>query len=188
MRVCYPGSFDPPTTAHLAIARAAATAVGALHVDWVVSRVALAKEHVQVPHLDDRVRVLHEVANDHDWLGVVVTEAQLLVDVAAGYDALVMGADKWHQIHELGFYDGSAARRDAAIAALPRPLIVPRDDLHVPDEHVLSVDSTTDVSSTLARAGRHELMLPAARRFDRDTGAWTEPHRYRRDGSRAVEG
>ena len=31
----------------------------------------------------------------------------------------VIGADKWHQLHDLGFYDGSEAARDAALARLP---------------------------------------------------------------------
>lgn len=188
MRVCYPGSFDPPTVAHLAIATAAAAAVGASRVDWVVSRVALAKEHVAVPRLDDRLAVLREVAGDHDWLEVAVTDHQLLVDIAAGYDALVMGADKWHQIHEVSFYGDSAARRDAAVAALPRALVVPRLGLEVPAELALDVEAAIDVSSTRARDGRRDLMLAAAARFDRATGAWTEPHRYRRDVTGATEG
>ena len=31
----------------------------------------------------------------------------------------VIGADKWHQLHDLAFYDGSEAARDAALARLP---------------------------------------------------------------------
>ena len=182
-RVCYPGSFDPPTIAHLAIAERARQVVDATEVVWVVSRVALAKEHVQVPTLDERLAVLRAIADDHDWLSVEVTEAQLLADLAAGYDAIIMGADKWHQIHEPGFYADEAAR-DAAIASLPRPLVVPRGELPVPDEHRLDVGETHHVSSTAAREGRRDLMLDAARRFDERTGAWTSVRPSRpRDGS-----
>lgn len=182
-RVCYPGSFDPPTIAHLTIADRAREVVDATEVVWVVSRVALAKEHVRVPTLDERLEVLHAIADDHDWLSVDVTEAQLLADAAAGYDAIIMGADKWHQIHELGFYTDETAR-DAAIASLPRPLIVPRGDLAVPTEHRLDVGDTHHISSTAAREGRRDLMLDAARRFDERTGAWTGNATGRsRDGS-----
>jgi hypothetical protein len=35
-----------------------------------------------------------------------------------------------------------------------------------------------DVSSTLARGGQVDLMVPEAVDFDRRTGAWTDPDRY----------
>ena len=45
MRVgVFPGSFDPLTTAHLAIADAAIVACGLDRLDLVISRAALAKE------------------------------------------------------------------------------------------------------------------------------------------------
>ena len=183
-RVCYPGSFDPPTVAHLAIAERARRAVDATEIVWVVSRVALVKGDVQVPSFDERLGVLRAVADEHPWLSVEVSDLQLLADLAAGYDAVIMGADKWHQIHELRFY-ADAAERDAAIASLPRPLIVPRGDLPVPDRHRLDVDDTHHVSSTAARSGRRDLMLGPARRLDELTGAWTAA---RRDGSGTVAG
>ena len=58
-------------------------------------------------------------------LGVVVTDAQLVADIARGYDVVVMGADKWAQVNDPAWYDSPAAR-DAALAALPRVLVVPR--------------------------------------------------------------
>ncbi len=177
-RGCYPGSFSPPTTAHLAVADAARRARALDQVVWVVSTVALAKEDVVVPALEDRLDVLEAVAADHDWLSIECTDAQLLVDLARGYDVVIMGADKWHQIHDPTFYGGQAAR-DAAVAALPDPLVVPRDGLDVPARLRLDVDPAVEgVSSTAARAGRHELMLPAAVDLDRRTGAWTDPARY----------
>ena len=68
---------------------------------------------------------------DRPWLGAEVTEAQLLVDIASGYDWLVLGADKWNQIREPHWY-GSVAGRDAALARLPRLALVERHghDLH----------------------------------------------------------
>jgi hypothetical protein len=176
-RACYPGSFDPPTVAHLAIAEHALHYAD--HVDWVVSRVALGKEQVEVPALHDRVAVLEAVAASRPWLGVVVTEHRLLVDIARGYDVLVVGADKWAQVQDPSWY-GSVAERDSALEALPRVLVVPRPGYDLPGAEVLDLDADHGhVSSSAARAGRLELMLPEAAAFDAATGAWTDPARYR---------
>jgi hypothetical protein len=165
---CYPGSFNPPTVAHLAIASAAVATCGVARVDLVVSRVALAKEHVQHPPFDERVAVLQAVASARSpWLGLRVTDDQLLVDVARGYDLLVVGADKWAQVLDVAFYGGSASARDAAVAALPPVAVVPRPG----HEHValpagavvLSLpDDVAAASSTAAREGRRDWMVPEA--------------------------
>lgn len=177
----YPGSFNPPTIAHDAIARAAIEAHGLERLDIVVSRVALAKEHVARPEIGHRVEVLREWAGGHGDLAVVVTDAQLLVDIADGYDLLVVGADKWLQIHDMTFYGGSTAARDAAVAALPPVAIVPRPPHQVPDHLLLGVEGPIgEVSSTAARSGRVDFMVDAAVDFDRRTGAWTDPERYDR--------
>ncbi|MBO0731843.1 MAG: hypothetical protein J2P57_21470 [Acidimicrobiaceae bacterium] len=57
----YPGSFNPPTVAHLAIADAARRVMGLERVDFVVSRVALGKEDVAVPS----ARSDRRAGNDH---------------------------------------------------------------------------------------------------------------------------
>lgn len=169
MRIgCFPGSFNPPTRAHLAIAEAA-LARGALgRVDLVVSRVALGKESVVVPPFDERVAVLREVvAARSSWLGLVVSDDQLLVDLAAGYDVLILGADKWDQVLDARFYGGSVTARDAAVAALPPVAVVPRPG----HEHVTPPVAATvlelppdlrDASSTAARGGRTDWMLDEA--------------------------
>jgi hypothetical protein len=134
----------------------------------VVSRVALAKEHVQHPPLEARLDVLRAVAATRSsWLGVALTDHQLLVDVARGYDLLVLGADKWAQVLDPAFYGGSPAARDAAVAALPPLAVVTRpghDHVDLPDgATVLRLPpDVADASSTAVREGRHELMLPEA--------------------------
>ena len=165
---CFPGSFNPPTLAHLAIARAAVDACGLARVDLVVSRVALAKEHVVHPPFEERVAVLRSVvAARSTWLGLVVSDAQLLVDLSAGYDLLVLGADKWDQVLDPRFYGGSASARDAAVAALPPVAVVPRPG----HEHVVAPagavvlelpPALAAASSTGARTGRPEWMAPEA--------------------------
>lgn len=180
----YPGSFNPPTVAHLAIAEATRRSMGLERVDLVVSRVALGKEGVAVPSLEDRVAVLQEVASSRTWLGVRVTGDQLLVHVAAGYDALVLGADKWAQVVDDSWYDSPGAR-DEALLALPPVLVVPRPPFPLPIHdppriQILDLgDAHGAVSSSEVRRGRTEWMLPEAARFDRETGAWSDPARYR---------
>lgn len=177
----YPGSFNPPTTAHVAIAEAA---VEQRNLDRIVlahSPRVLGKDEVERPLFQHRVEVLEAVADGHDWLDAAVTEHHLLVDIADGYDVLVMGADKWHQIQEVAWYRDEA-ERDSAIARLPELAVAPRAPLPIPDNLKLDLSTATihGISSTEARGGRLELMAPAARAFAEQTGAWIDPERYER--------
>lgn len=177
----YPGSFNPPTTAHLAIARVAVQTHGLDRIDLCLSTVALEKEHVDRPLFEHRLEVVHQSVSHLDWAQVVVTEHQLLVDIATGYDVVVMGADKWAQVNDPRFYDHSPARRDEVVARLPTPAVAPRPPHPVPPEHRLAVPSwAATVSSTVARTGATGLMTDAARAFDESTGAWSDPWRYER--------
>ena len=51
-----------------------------------------------VPTLDDRLSVLEAIGRHPSLAGGAVTDRQLIADVAAGYDAVVVGADKWLQV------------------------------------------------------------------------------------------
>lgn len=178
----YPGSFNPPTSAHMAIAEAALAHHRLDRIDLMVSRTALAKEDVVHPRFDHRVEVLRQAASEHGRLGVQVTDAQLLVDIASGYDVLIVGADKWVQIQDPIWYEGDLGARDAAMAALPALAVAPRDGVATPPDITLTVDGrlTEGISSTGARSGNLGVMVPAARRFATETGAWIEPARYDR--------
>lgn len=176
----YPGTFNPPTPAHLEIAAAARQTHDLDRVDLAVSRVALGKEELERPLFEHRVAVLRSEADAHDWLDVVVTDARLIVDIARGYDVVIMGADKWAQVNDPDWYD-TPDERDRAVAELPTPAIAPRPGYRVPPEYLLDVPSgLAQVSSTAARAGQRDLMTPSAARFDEETGAWTDPERYER--------
>ncbi len=178
-RAVYPGSFNPPTVAHLHIARAALDLCGLDRVDLAVSRRALGKEDVDRPRFDERLHVLEQVVAGRGWLGLVVTNAQLLVDIAAGYDAVVMGADKWAQVNDPVFYGGCSNARDDAVARLPRPIVVPRPPHPTPAAYALEVDPALgEVSSSAVRNGATAWMLPEAATFDAESGAWTDPDRY----------
>jgi hypothetical protein len=177
----YPGSFNPPTVAHLAIAQAALARAALDRVVLVVSRSALGKEHPEGPRFDDRVAVLESLAETRPWLGVAVTDERLIADVARGYDAVITGADKWAQVLDPAWYGGSTAARDAALARLPRVLVVPRLGLALEGVEWLDVGPEhLAVSSSGARAGHLEWMAPEAAAFDAATGAWSDPVRYAR--------
>lgn len=186
---CYPGSFNPITVAHLALAGAAKEACGLERVDLIVSRVALGKGAVDQPTFADRLAVLDEVVrNRRPWLGLVVSERQLLVDLAEGYDVLVLGADKWAQVLDPSFYGGSVAARDDALRRLPHLALASRPgaDVEEPDASRATIlhlpTAVAEASSTAARAGRRSWMAPEAEAFDRRTGAWSEPERYLNPG------
>jgi hypothetical protein len=162
----YPGSFNPLTRAHLAIAEAAVAAHELDRLDFVISRVALGKEHLAAPGEDERLAVLDRAAATRPWMAFHVTDVQLVSTIAHGYDVVVMGADKWVQLHDLTYYGGSVDDRDAALARLPRPAIVDRPPLVAPPEHRLVVpEEFTHMSSSGVRDhGRTDWLAPEARR------------------------
>lgn len=179
----YPGTFDPPTVAHLAIAEAAWRQGALERVHLVVSRSPLGKDPA-VPSFEDRLAVLEQVAATRPWLDVKVSTGRLISELCSGYDAVVMGSDKWLQVVDPAWYGGSTELRDEAVASLPRVLLVARAGAPLrgplpPTVTVLRIgEEHTGVSSTLARSGRTELMALEAARFDARTGAWSQPGRY----------
>ena len=162
----YPGSFDPLTIAHLAIADAAREQCGLVRLDLVVSHVALAKEDRRQMPVAERLARIDRAAVDRPWLRARDTEAQLLADIAEGYDLLVVGADKWHQLHDPRFYGGSEEALRAALARLPPVAVAPRAGVPLPDDGpvtVLDVDPVHHpVSSTGVREGRTEWLAGGA--------------------------
>jgi hypothetical protein len=164
----YPGSFDPPTVAHLHVAEAAVDALGLERLDLTISIGALGKDDGRLSPVERRTAELRRFAEGRPWLGVRTTTARLLADVAQGYDAVVVGADKWHQLLDPAWY-GSVPARDAALARLPVVALAPRPPWALPgddpaaeapvgvDVVVLDTDpSHHAVSATAVRQGRHE--------------------------------
>jgi hypothetical protein len=151
----YPGSFDPLTIAHLEVARAAATQLRLERIDLAISRRTLGKDHLDDASVHTRVEAVRRAASTRPWLGVVVTDASLISEIAAGYDAVVMGADKWAQVVDPAWYGHDESVRDAAVAALPRVAVAPRGGLHVPEELRLDVpEHIAAISATAVRDGR----------------------------------
>lgn len=179
-RGVYPGTFNPPTVAHLAVAVAARAQRGLHTVDLVLSRRPINKEHVEVPSFADRVAVLEAVSRRISWLQVKITEATLIVDIAEGYDVVIMGADKWEQVNDPRYYADDVARDDA-VRRLPEVALAPRPPVNIPIGMALHLpDHFGEVSSSAVRAGHAHWMLPEAAEFDRLTGAWSDTERYLR--------
>jgi predicted RNA-binding protein with PIN domain len=159
----YPGSFDPLTIAHLAIAEAAVRSAHLDRIDLALSSVALGKEHLAHSSVEARAAAIRRAARSRRWLDVAITDAQLIADIAAGYDVVVMGADKWEQVRDPVWYGGDATARDAALASLPRVLVARRPGFDVVGAEELDVDpALAHVSSTRARSGEHHLVAPEA--------------------------
>jgi hypothetical protein len=160
----FPGSFDPATVAHLAIADTALDQFGLDRVDLVISEVALGKEARATTPATERLAALLRLTGQRSGIGARLTSSQLLADIADGYDAVILGADKWAQILDASWYGGSAVARDEAIARLPLILIAPRPPFPLPDPASPRIgilrlaDEHAAVSSSAVRKGRREWM------------------------------
>lgn len=170
----YPGSFNPPTIGHLAIIEAAVDVYGLSVVDLVVSRRALAKGPVTRPSFAERLGVLRASVAHMPAVAVHDTELQLIADISQGYDMVIMGADKWSQLNDPGFYR-STAHMNECLALLPRLAIAARgahgsQDELPPGSHLEVSADITDISSTGARSGRADWMTPEAR----SSGLWPD--------------
>jgi len=171
----YPGSFDPPTIAHLGIAVMARRAAELDEVHLIVSRSALGKSQANHAPFDLRIDVIEASIAHADWLKLVVTDDQLIADIASGYDAVIMGADKWAQVNDPVFYGDDPSVRDAAISRLPQIVGPGRPGSGDLPESALIIDlpaKLRDVSSSAAREGRAEWMTPPARKTAEARGIW----------------
>jgi len=161
MRGVFPGSFDPLTVAHLAIADAAVRRFDLERLDLVISRLALAKDHAGHAPVEERVAAIDAAARaGRPRLHAAVTDKRLIADIAEGYDVCVLGSDKWHQLWDPAFYADSVAERDAALARLPTLAVAVRDGVPLPSEAaVVLLDVAPEhgrVSSTAVREGRDD--------------------------------
>ena len=104
-RGAFPGSFNPLTVAHLEIARLARERYDLGEVHLIVSVTALDKPNPPGPRFDERIATLEADAASTNWLVIARTEHQLIADIAEGFDVVIMGADKWVQVHDVSYYD-----------------------------------------------------------------------------------
>jgi nicotinamide-nucleotide adenylyltransferase len=136
--IVFTGSFNPPTTAHLAMLRQAshfAHAHGAMHVYATTSKHTTDKENVERPLLLDRIVLLDTVLHHHlRNTGIMLFNRGLYVEQAQGVRAnfprvtmlyFLIGFDKIVQILDPHYYED----RDAALNelfALAELLVAPR--------------------------------------------------------------
>jgi len=159
-RGVFPGSFNPLTIAHLEVARRARAEHALDEVVLMVSVVALDKPAPPGPPLQRRLELIEADVEDKPWLTVATTNAQLIVDIANGFDVVIMGADKWHQVNDVRYYENEAAR-DHAVARLRQVAVAPRSGNSTPPQfHLETSAEIHDVSSSRARAGDRDLMAP----------------------------
>ena len=130
-----PGSFNPPTVAHLALARAGLEQ-GADAALFSLATRTVDKEIVTGAALEDRLLLLELLATRDRRLGVLLVNRGLYVDQAAAVRAafrglrevvFLVGYDKIVQIFDPRYYDD----RDAALErlfGLARFLVAPRAD------------------------------------------------------------
>lgn len=172
------------------MARTAVERFGLDRLDLTVSRAALGKEHVHHPRFDHRIEVLADSVIGEPGLEAAVTDRRLVAEIAEGYDLLVLGADKWHQILEPQWYESGEQGRDAALQSLPEVVVFHRHGEPDPDDgrpagvdvKLIVIEHDDDrhhqVSSTRARDGDLHFMTRAARQFAHRTGAWVDIQAY----------
>ncbi len=136
--IVFPGSFNPPTTAHLALlkqARQFARSHGFAHLYAAISKRTTDKETVERPLLLDRIILLETVLRHHlRHTGIMLLNRGLYVEQAEGVRAsfpqvkrlyFLIGFDKIVQIFDPHYYEN----RDAALHelfALAELLVAPR--------------------------------------------------------------
>lgn len=164
-RAVYPGSFDPPTIAHVAIALATLEQCRCDSLSFALSYGALGKEGREAT-IGNRLTVLADLFAHDPRFEVVTTPARLIVDIAAGFDVVVVGADKWEQILDPQWYPDGEAGRDRAVATLPHIALTPRPPVVISPDPVGDASRVTilqlhnpelaGVSSSAVRDGRSE--------------------------------
>jgi len=164
----YPGSFDPLTVAHLAVAVAALDQLHLERVDLAVAAAPLGKPHL-AGAAGARLERARTAIGDRPGLRAIASDSALIADQVRGYEAVIMGADKWAQVLDPVWY-ADEAHRDRALAALPVVAVAPRDGWEVRewpgvDLRILEVPAhLRAVSASAVRDGRTEW----AARPDRD--------------------
>ena len=103
---------------------------------------------------------------------VLETQKQLIADIAEGYDLVILGADKWAQLHDLSFYRNQTHMAEC-LRRLPKLAVSPRNNIEVPQEILLAVpDEINSVSSSQVRRGKFEWMTKEAYAMGKDRGFW----------------
>lgn len=118
-----PGSYNPPTNAHLALAEAALQAIPQGRLYLALGTTTINKEQTERATLSDRLLLLEQIARRGGKLGILLTRGGLYVEQARAARAafpqasalmFVVGFDKIEQIFDARYYQD----RDAALKEL----------------------------------------------------------------------
>lgn len=129
------GSFNPPTLAHVALARSALQQARLDAVLWAISHVTVDKERVTRAPLASRLAILTTLAEHFPYTAVGILSAGLYADQARDLRAslpqitdlvFIMGFDKIVQIFDPQYYTDFAAALDELFGQA-RILVAPRD-------------------------------------------------------------
>lgn len=136
-----PGSYNPPTIAHLALAQASLHAVPGARLFLSLGTTIINKEQAERATLLDRLLLLDQIVQGRGNPGVLLTNRGLYVEQAEALRAafpeasalhFVVGFDKIEQIFDARYYQD----RDAALTqlfALASFLVAPRASHEAPD-------------------------------------------------------
>ena len=172
MRAVYPGSFNPPTIGHIAIANSAIQRFDISELHLVISTVALGKEKLTVPSVTDRIEILEKSIQLIPEASALETPKQLIADIAEGYDLVILGADKWAQLHDSTFYKDEQHMSEC-LSRLPKLAVAPRNGIAVPKEILLTVpEEINSISSSQVRRGKFEWMTKEAFGIGKERGLW----------------
>lgn len=156
----FPGAFNPPTRAHIALARAALSHVD--EVAFVVPRVFPHKTWEGAP-FRDRVRMLERCVRDETHFSIAASERGLFIEIAAECRAeygpvdlwFVCGADAAERIVNWDYGEDGAIHRQLSEYGL---LVAPRLSEWLPPEalrarivSLLPAETCAEISSTAVR-------------------------------------
>jgi len=119
----FSGSFNPPTIAHLELARCAKESFNLDRMFFTLSAVTVDKERIEGLMLEDRLLLLELLAAELDWAAVAIVNRGLYFEQARAFRSLlgksarisfVAGMDKLIQIFDARYYQD----REAALRTL----------------------------------------------------------------------
>jgi nicotinic acid mononucleotide adenylyltransferase len=146
------GSFNPPTLAHVELARRAKKLFGLDRVFFTLSRLTVDKEQIEGMILEDRLMLLSLLAEELRWASVAVFNRGLYFEQAKAFRSLlggkarlsfIVGMDKLIQIFDPRYYRD----REEALGILlteAQLLVAMRGDLGMNDLEALLGRSEND--------------------------------------------
>jgi nicotinic acid mononucleotide adenylyltransferase len=156
------GAFDPPSNAHLALARAGAR-IERAPAAFCLTKVTLDRPPDELLPAHERLRLLYDIASD-DRFGLAICNRGTYLDVARalardGFEAsFVIGSDKLPQLADASFYADGEAGVTQTFAELRFVVVrragaeVQRDDVLVVDtDQVFATSRESEISATEVR-------------------------------------